>query len=446
MENKESKKGQYLVSINQLSDVTDDPTIKRAKVSVFDFNLSGNGQIITEEVARENIHTLIGKRITCQYIPREANGGVDALGDHGVDFSVDRNGDLTMVTDTTAVGFIENAYIENDAVYADVVLWADDKYADIVGLLDEWIQRGININMSVEYYYYNYNLKDGIEYIQSPIYFNGHTLLNSEDRGEVATIRPAYECAKLLSMNDINKYNKVVNNLESKNNKEGAKVDLEKLQAELETSKNELEASKNELEKVKGELEASKNDLVKANEELESSKNKINELNEKVISLNEELGAKATELETAKTEAEKSINELNEKIEAMKPIVDKYNEEQFEKAFNEKSEYYKEKFNKVNALEVFEEDSTQELIKQSVNSDEAIAKEAMFSLNSLIVENINISLNSADPVVEEGDESVLNGTASISINSVIPEEGNSLEETLGSDYDIFADKYGIKYE
>ena len=109
-------------------------------------------------------------------------------------------------------------------------------------------------------------------------------------------------------------------------------------------------------------------------------------------------------------------------------------------------EYYKEKFNKVNALEVFEEDSTQELIKQSVNSDEAIAKEAMFSLNSLIVENINISLNSADPVVEEGDESVLNGTASISINSVIPEEGNSLEETLGSDYDIFADKYGIKYE
>lgn len=446
MENKESKKGQYLVSINQLSDVTDDPTIKRAKVSVFDFNLSGNGQIITEEIARENIHTLIGKRITCQYIPREANDGVDALGDHGVDFSVDRNGDLTMVTDTTAVGFIENAYIENDAVYADVVLWADDKYADIVGLLDEWIQRGININMSVEYYYYNYNLKDGIEYIQSPIYFNGHTLLNSEDRGEVATIRPAYECAKLLSMNDINKYNKVVNNLESKNNKEGAKVDLEKLQAELETSKNELEASKNELEKVKGELEASKNDLVKTNEELESSKNKINELNEKVISLNEELGAKATELETAKAEAEKSINELNEKIEAMKLIVDKYNEEQFEKSFNEKSEYYKEKFNKVNALEVFEEDSTQELIKQSVNSDEAIAKEAMFSLNSLIVENINISLNSADPVVEEGEESVLNGTASISINSVIPEEGNSLEETLGSDYDIFADKYGIKYE
>ena len=67
--------------------------------------------------------------------------------------------------------------------------------------------------MSVEYYYFNYNKKEGIEYIQSPIYFNAHTLLNSEDRGNSVIITPSYEYARLISLNEIKKYNKAINSL-----------------------------------------------------------------------------------------------------------------------------------------------------------------------------------------------------------------------------------------
>ena len=85
---------------------------------------------------------------------------------------------------------------------------------------------------------------------------------------------------------------------------------------------------------------------------------------------------------------EGAINSAKAQIEILKPLADKYNEEQYNKALNEAKENYKEKFKKANALEVFEEESTQELIEKSINSDETISKEAKYSLNSLIVDNI----------------------------------------------------------
>ena len=223
-----NKKSSFKISLNELNIVEDDPTILRSKCIIFDFEESGNRQVISKDIAEENMNTLIGKRISCKYIRREDNNGYDALGSHEEYIGIDRDGNETILVNTEAVGFIENVYIdtyvdkdgnEKEAVFGDIILWNDDKYKDIVGLLKEWIENGISINMSCEYYYFNYTVKDGIEYIQSPIYFNAHTLLNSEDRGDMLEVLPAYECATLISINQVNMWNKAVSQLDIKNKK-----------------------------------------------------------------------------------------------------------------------------------------------------------------------------------------------------------------------------------
>lgn len=236
-----NKSGQVNMSLNNLSTVENDPTILHAKLIVHDFEESGNHQIITEDVAKDNIQTLVGKRICCKYISRDDNSGEDALGSHGEIESIDRDGNEVIITDTMAIGFIENVYIDDytdengvakRVIFADAILWNDDKYKDIVGLLNEWLERGVKIFMSVEYLYFNYTLKDGIEYIQSPIIYVAHTLLNSENRGDLIEILPSYDCATLLSFNELQTWNKAVASLKINKNelKEPIKEDEERME------------------------------------------------------------------------------------------------------------------------------------------------------------------------------------------------------------------------
>jgi hypothetical protein len=87
-------------------------------------------------------------------------------------------------------------------------------------LLKQWLANSIKIHFSVEYYYFNYNVDSGIEYIQSPIIFNALTALNSEDRGNAIEVLPAYDCATLTSFNELkDQWNKAINSL-NKNEKE----------------------------------------------------------------------------------------------------------------------------------------------------------------------------------------------------------------------------------
>lgn len=513
-----NKVGNYIVSLNELKIDEKDPTIKRGKVFVFDFEVSGNGQIITEEVAKENINTLVGKRITCKYISKSENGGeLDALGDHAENEGTDRDDEPIPITDTIAIGFIEKAYIEEyqdnngitkKGVFADIIIWCDDKYANIVGLLEEWLDRGIKINMSVEYYYFNYNKKEGIEYIQSPIYFNAHTLLNSEDRGNSVIITPSYEYARLISLNEIKKYNKAINSLLENKIKNSKKEETEKMENKFLKALNELSCgdlrekimealkekmtaaeyeyvwisnygiypegeyflyetyedkewinykinysvddndkltvdyenkekvtyalvSANSLKEIETELETTKNSLAKSEET-------VNELNEKIISLNDSILEKSNNSKAEKGELEKSINELQAKIDKMQPLVDKYNEELFNKSFNVAHEHFKKKFESVNALDVFEEESTQELIKQYANEDENISKEAKYALNALVVENIK--------EVKLDDDDLDLGNSNISINQITKLEDKNEELIKHTTDDILREKYGIDYE
>lgn len=89
------------------------------------------------------------------------------------------------------------------------------------------------------------------------------------------------------------------------------------------------------------------------------------------------------------------ILELSNKIEAMKPIVDKYEKEEAErieaenkKAKEEKINYYKNKFESLNALDKFESEEVKNLLENCITDEKATSK-----LNSIIVDLIANSIN-----------------------------------------------------
>ena len=261
MENKQ-KNGLFRSQFNSIQICDNDPSILKGKVIVHGFDESWNGQVITEEICAENMNTLIGKRIVCKYIPAEDNGGVDAIGSHEEKEGKNRDGDPIIVTDTIAIGFIENAYIDDytnevgitkRVLWADVVLWNDDKYANIVGLLQEWLSRNIKIHMSVEYLYCNYNVIEGVEFIQSPIIYVSHALLNSEQRGDCAEILPAYDEAQLksLSLNEKEQWNKAISQLIKSQNWSNIDININK---NIKNSKEDDKMAENLLYKALCEL------------------------------------------------------------------------------------------------------------------------------------------------------------------------------------------------
>ena len=527
-----NKKSSFKISLNELNIVEDDPTILRSKCIIFDFEESGNRQVISKDIAEENMNTLIGKRISCKYIRREDNSGYDALGSHEEYIGIDRDGNETILVNTEAVGFIENVYIdtyvdkdgnEKEAVFGDIVLWNDDKYKDIVGLLKEWIENGISINMSCEYYYFNYTVKDGIEYIQSPIYFNAHTLLNSEDRGDMLEVLPAYECATLISINQVNMWNKAVSQLDiknKKNNKEDNKLENKFLKtlnemcfgdieweiyynklAEVMTAKeyesvciskwciypdffiydvkegdewvtytvnytigeddeisidyenrkrieyeliekevslasaNALKESNKKVEELTKELEDSKNELEKITKEKEDIEKSLNESNAKAIDLQKQVTEKSNNSKEEKTELENKINELQKVINNMQPMVDKYNEAEFNKRFEESKNEFKPLFENAGCIEKFEENETQELLKQYSSLDEEVKTKALNSLNAMIVKNMKV-------IIEKDDDDIMQDDVKISVNSIKKTEKN---EALLKDNDGVEDYFGLQY-
>lgn len=529
-----NKKSSFKISLNELNIVEDDPTILRSKCIIFDFEESGNRQVISKDIAEENMNTLIGKRISCKYIRREDNSGYDALGSHEEYIGIDRDGNETILVNTEAVGFIENVYIdtyvdkdgnEKEAVFGDIVLWNDDKYKDIVGLLKEWIENGISINMSCEYYYFNYTVKDGIEYIQSPIYFNAHTLLNSEDRGDMLEVLPAYECATLISINQVNMWNKAVSQLDIKNKKnnkednklenkfltalnsmsfgdirwevyynklaevmtakeyeevyigeydiyadhfyyslwddnakkrkrckvnysigendeividyEGRKeVELEVIEKEVSlASANALKEANEKVESLTKELEDSKNELEKITKEKEDIEKSLNESNAKAIDLQKQVTEKSNNSKEEKTELENKINELQKVINNMQPMVDKYNEAEFNKRFEESKNEFKPLFENAGCIEKFEEDETQELLKQYSSLDEEVKTKALNSLNAMIVKNMKV-------IIEKDDDDIMQDDVKISVNSIKKTEKN---EALLKDDDGVEDYFGLQY-
>lgn len=208
-----NKKGTFYMQLNSLNIDDDDPSILKAIYSVHDFNKSENNDIIEQSVCKENMATLMTKPIVCRYISKDENNGIDALTNHEQTIDISRDtGEEIPYNNTIAIGTITNVYMsedENPELIAEATLWFD-KYYNICSLLMEWMSKGINISTSVEYLYCNYKMENKIKSILSPIIYLGLCVLNSEKRGELPQVVPAYNSSHLLSLNEIDRWDKAV--------------------------------------------------------------------------------------------------------------------------------------------------------------------------------------------------------------------------------------------
>lgn len=171
------------------------------------------------------------------------------------------------------------------------------------------------------------------------------------------------------------------------------KAKLEELKAEA-----QVFLDSNEIEKAEAKTLEVKilNAQVEIQEKLDNARNQIEGMQNQVTSKDEEINNLTASLEVMKQEKEELMNKftestdkvttLNEQVNAMKPIVEDYNQKQYEDQLNKAKEEYKAKFEKVNGLEAFKSEEIQNLIKGTINKDSSVSKKAKFDLSEKIME------------------------------------------------------------
>ena len=114
-----------------------------------------------------------------------------------------------IATDTFAIGTFQSAEIEDVVINGETKrclvgyaqLWLN-RYYNVCSLLNEWLEKGIQIFCSCEYVFKNYEMQDNVQYIKSPYSYTGHTILNSEEKDGYGIVLPAYDVAQMLSWNE----------------------------------------------------------------------------------------------------------------------------------------------------------------------------------------------------------------------------------------------------
>lgn len=450
---KDKKRLSFDIKLNALND-TDNPTKKEVEFILHDFDTNHNNSMISKETALKALHTLKDMPIVCKYYPVSAAGNDDdALGSHEAYIDEDREtGQPYIALDTVPIGvFTESAYIktindngeEKEVVAGKGVLWAS-RFPNVIGLLKEWYDRGIPIVSSMEILYDEYHFKDGVEEILNYVY-EGHCILNSEDRGEHKKVYPAYDVSKLTRLvaeamnimkgSDQNmKFKKVLElshddiryalyRIFDETLEEGQHswiVDvyddhfIVEVYGDGEDSFYKYNYTKTENDEVEIDFDSKTEvKLVKSwveTNEVQRMENEINKLKSKIQEFESKLNEKEEELKKAnseKQEIEKKFNEtsdklvkLNSKIEELKEYEKKYKEEQYQKALNEKQELYRAKFAAVNALDKFESEEVQDLIKKAISEDEE-GQNALFELNTMIIDLIKIEEENTQTTIRE---------------------------------------------
>ncbi|ETT49342.1 hypothetical protein BSK66_26720 [Paenibacillus odorifer] len=400
-----------------LNSITEDndPTILKAKYIVLDFNVSHNNAILEREIGIELGKSIKNKPIVAKYIPvNDVNTSTDNFTGHEASLGKNKHGEQTVSTDTIPIGvFTSEGYIETvnfggidtEVLVADAVLWRS-RFSDACELIVEWYNRGININTSCEFLYNNFIMQDGIEYVKSPVWFEGHAHLASENRGDQGVVLPAYDSSKLLSLNEINKFNKMI----AQAKEEGENLKFKKV---FELSHSDVRSqiySKLDPTLPEGsysyiydvydthfvvQIEDSSS-MKYYNFNYTKSDNDITvdvDSKSEVIEKREWVSASETQaLQTQLNETQEKFNEATEKltslnaiVEELKPFKEQFESEQFEKCKNEKIEFYSAKFEAVNGAEKFGTEEVQNLIIESINADEQ-GQKAILKLNSILVD------------------------------------------------------------
>lgn len=325
-------------------------------------------------------------------------------------------------------------------------------------------------------------------------------------------VLPAYKDAKLMSLNELDKWNKAVASLNSKNNKESESKDMSNIflkalnEAGLsvedkrsllvnaieengykyvwislsglyddavvfetydETSESyknyKVNYSTNEDGSFVVDFESkeevipkttwvsvdsliSKNseltsELESANNNIAEKEDKIKELNSLIVTLQEKSNNSVEG--SVVDELKETIKTLNSQVESMKPIVDEYNEKKFNEALEKACNSYRKTFENLNAIDAYNDEATQELIKKSVDFDKTISENAIASLNAIIVENVanmTISQNSLKDEKVDSDD-LLSDNLNISINEL--NKGEDVSDLLSDENTILKNEYGI---
>ena len=443
----EKRKKTFDIQLNSLSE-TDNPTKVEVEFIIHDFEVSHNNTLIRKETAEKALPTLKNCPIVAKYYPVSSPGaGDDALGSHEAFLDQDREtGKPIIGLNTVPIGvFTEPAYIktivengqEKEVVAGKGVLWAS-RFPNVIGLLKEWMNEGIQIYSSMEILYDEYYVKDGVEEILNYVY-EGHCVLNSEERGGHAKVYPAYDVSKLTRLvaqamqneqQSVNKEDKNVENfrkvlelshsdIRSLLYQELAKVlseeeymnswivdvwddrfvyeiwmDGEGVQYfEVPYTKSENSVTidfENKSQVVEQRQWIKVEEIQNLQAQLEEKENEIKSVHAQLEEANstiQSLKAENEELKNKYNEVTEKLVALNASVEELSAIKEKYEKQQFEKALKEKLDYYQAKFEAVNAKDKFESEEIQNLIRLSVNDNEE-GRNAILQLNSILVEMV----------------------------------------------------------
>ena len=185
------------------------------------------------------------------------------------------------------------------------------------------------------------------------------------------------------------------------------KMEMKVEMVPAEEAKNQLETAVNE---AKAEMQTTIDELTTKVSETETELNALKEDNvtqkETVVSLNEQ------------------IVTLNETIESLNEYKEKFEAEQYAAALNEAMEKYRAKFDRLGAMNKFEEEGVQALIADTLDSEKAL--DAKNALSDMLIELIDVapvqsSMNAKEPkgVVENGS----------GLGKLVPEQKKVIKDT-----------------
>lgn len=440
----EQKRHIFEIQLNAIND-TDNPTRKECEFILHDFSVSHNKAFISKTTAENTLHTLQNMPIVAKYHPvSEPGANDDALGGHEAFLDLEReSGDYIVGLNTVPIGvFTEPAYIktivneqgeEIEVVAGKGILWAS-RFPNVIGLLKEWVDNGVNVTSSMEILYDSYLFKDGVEEILNYVY-EGHCILNSSDRGEHKKIYPAYDVSKLTRL-----VAEAMN--QSSNKEEGETMKFKKvfelshsdvrsllygqldptlpegtyswisdvydsyfvvnLYSEQEDKYYKFNYTKNdnsvtidlntktEVTLRRDWIEVTQVQQLQA--ELDQTKTQLNEANASIETLKNEKDSAIKQF----NDATEKVTSLAAEVEILKPFKAQYEQEQYEKQLNEKKEYYSAKFQAVGAIDKFETEEVQELVKKSLND-----AEATLQLNTMLVELVQVKTEPENTAIRE---------------------------------------------
>lgn len=359
------------------------------------------------------------------------------------------------------IDYVEpNNPLSGEAVWIDGVILAMENINE-ASLLLEWQENDIPILTSVEWYYTQdmYD-NDGIQWIVDPT-FSNLCILNSEDRGNKPVIYGNYDCSHIELM--INQLNQAVKDDLAINNKQnnGKGEDMEnrfikalnglsvgelsdkvyaalrgvmtcdeyydtyvsdynvfydekffiyhvyktdgceyyKVTFELDADENIVIDFENKqqvkreqvwvtVETAQGQVEEVQQQLNKVQSEKEELEKQLNTKTEEIVSVTEE-----------KISLSEQIVSLNSTIAELEPFKVEHDKAEFEKALNEKVAEYEPKFAKFNALEVFNSEEVQGLIKDTLDVEKGLnAKLAIYEKLDEVIESFNMIEDKDTPV------------------------------------------------